>query len=395
VRVRIVTSLTSSARSFRLMLVYQLSQNVTLYWPYMFVFITSVRGLPASDFGLLKALYYLSVMGAELPLGVVADRLGRRSTLILGALANSGACLLYAGGSGFAAYAAAELLFALATALQSGADSALLFDSYAADDRAHEFARAKGAINAAVLGVATAAFALAGLLVSSDGDATVAYLATGILSLAGAAAALALREPPRGATVRVRRHVADSLRDLVHTPGLMATLAYGALVYAAIRAANALVWNPVLAGAGVPVSVYGALSGATTLLGAFTAWRADAWRRRIGTTKLAAGIAGSLAAMYALLALAPGAWAAPILVTHGFALGVAPVLLVDLLNRRIVASERRATLLSFESLFQRGFYGVLVYAASSALDESSLTSVLIGFALLCAIPLALAARLRE
>jgi MFS family permease len=141
-----VASLTPSARSFRLMLVYQLTQHTPLYWPYMFLFITNVRGLPASDFGLLKSIYYFAVMGAEVPLGVVADRLGRRTTLLLGALANSGACLLYATGASFAAFAVAELLFALTTAMQSGADSALLFDAYAADDRAHEFPRAMGAL---------------------------------------------------------------------------------------------------------------------------------------------------------------------------------------------------------------------------------------------------------
>ena len=385
-----------SARNFRLMLVYQVSQHSPLYWPYMFLFITSVRGLPASDFGLLKSIYYFTVMGAEVPLGVVADRLGRRTTLFLGALANSAGCLLYASGGSFAAFAAAELLFALTTALQSGADSALLFDAYAADDRTHEFARAMGALEATGLAGATAAFTLAGLVVTGDGDPTPTYVASAFISLAGAAAAFALREPPRAPTVRVHRHVADALRDLVRAPGLVATLAYGALVYAAIRAANALVWNPVLGSAGVPVAAYGALTAVVTLLGAFTAWRADAWRRRTGTAVLAFAAAGSLAAMYMLLALAPGgAFAAPILVSHGFALGLTPVILSDLLNRRIRVSERRATLLSFESLLQRGFYGVIVYAAATALGENSLSTVLVGFALLCVIPLALATRLRS
>ncbi len=377
------------------MLVYQLSQHVPLYWPYMFVFVTSVRGLPASDFGLLKSIYYFGVMAAEVPLGVVADRLGRRTTLFVAALANCAACLLYAAGAGFSVFAVAEILFALTTALQSGADSALLFDAYAADDRAHEFGRAKGLLNSSGLVAATAAFSIAGLLVSSNGDATRLYLITGVLSLAGAAAAFALREPPRIATVRVRRHVANALRDLVRTPGLLAMLAYAALVYAALRAANALVWNPVLASADVPVGWYGALTGVISLLGALAAWRADACRRRLGATALAVSIAASLAGMYALLALAPGWWSVPILLTHGLALGATPVLVVDLLNRRIHASERRATLLSFESMFQRGTYGVLVYAAASALDTSSLSAVLLGFALLCAIPLALALRIRD
>ena len=93
-----MASQTPSARSFRLMLVYQLTQHTPLYWPYMFLFITNVRGLPAADFGLLKSIYYFTVMAAEVPFGVVADRLGRRTTLVLGALANSGGCVLYATG---------------------------------------------------------------------------------------------------------------------------------------------------------------------------------------------------------------------------------------------------------------------------------------------------------
>jgi hypothetical protein len=383
-----------SARSFRLMLVYQLTQHVPLYWPYMFVFVTHVRGLSAADFGLLKSIYYFGVMAAEVPLGVVADRLGRRTTLIAAAGANCAACVLYGAGSGFAVFAVAELLFALTTALQSGADSALLFDAYAADDREHEFARAKGALEASGLVLGTVAFSLAGLIVSADGDASRAFLLTGLLSLVGGGAAIALREPPRLTSGRVRSHVANALRDLVRTPGLIAIVLYAALVYAALRAANALVWNPVLADAGAPLGLYGVLTGAVSLIAALVALRTDALRRRLGARALAVLAAASLVGMYALLALAPGWWSVPLLVSHGLALGVAPVLVVDLLNRRIHASERRATMLSFESMAQRGSYGVIVYAAASALDAASLSAVLLGLAALSAVPLLLALRMR-
>ena len=54
-----MTSRAASQRSFRLMLVYQVSQHTPLYWPYMFYFTTAVRGLPASDFtrGTVVPLY--------------------------------------------------------------------------------------------------------------------------------------------------------------------------------------------------------------------------------------------------------------------------------------------------------------------------------------------------
>ena len=83
----------NSRRSFRLMLVYQLSQHTPLFWPYMFYFTTAVRGLPASDFGFLKSIYYFSVMAIEIPFGVVADRLaGAGRSCSAGSRARSAAC---------------------------------------------------------------------------------------------------------------------------------------------------------------------------------------------------------------------------------------------------------------------------------------------------------------
>jgi MFS family permease len=386
-------SLPVSARNFRLMLVYRVTQHTPLYWPYMFLFVTSVRGLPASDFGLLKSIYYFGVMLAEVPLGVVADRLGRKTALALGALANCAGCTLYALGQGFPEYVLAELCFALTTALQSGAESALLFDAYDAEGRAPEFARATGTLEATGLVVATLAFSLSGPLLTREGDPTAAYLANALLSVLGVCAALALVEPARAPTLRLGSHVGKTLRDLVATPGLLATFAYGALVYAALRAANALVWNPVLEQASLPVGGFGVLTAVVTLLGAATAWRAHALQHRLGSAGLAIAVAASVGAMYAVLPLASGALDVALIASHGLPLGVVPVLLADLLNRRIASSERRATLLSFESLFQRGLYGVLVYGAASVLESRGLTSVLIGFAALCAIALAFVPRM--
>jgi MFS family permease len=369
-----------SSRSFRLMLVYQVTQHTPLYWPYMFHFTTAVRGLPASDFGLLKSIYYFTVMAVEVPFGVIADRLGRRLTLLLGALGYSASCALYAGGRSFWWYAAAELCAASGTAFQSGADSALVYDSFAADGRAHEFARARGAMEATGLAGAAVAFPLAGLLVTRDGDPTATYWVTSGIALVGVVVSLLMREPPRQQHSHVRAHMAETFRDLFRVRGLLPTLAFSALVYLALRAANALVWNPVLEAASVPLGLYGILTAAVTLLAAFTAWRAHSWLRWTGELWLTLVSAGSVAAMFLLLPLVHGPLAAALLVSHGFGLGVVPVVVNDLLNRRISSSERRATLLSFESLLQRGSYGVIVYAASVALEHSSLTAVLLGFA---------------
>ncbi|HXX47854.1 MAG TPA: MFS transporter [Myxococcota bacterium] len=375
------------------MLLYTLTQRTPLYWPYMFHFTTAVRGLPPSDFGVLKSIYYFAVMAIDVPFGVVADRLGRRVTLALGALGYSASCALYAGGRSFAAYAVAELCAACGTALQSGADSALLYDVFAADDRPHEFVRAKGVLESAGLAGATVAFPFAGLLVSRAGDPTATYVATALIALVGVAVALLLSEPPRRAELRLRAHVGAAIADLWRTQGLGATLAFSALVFLGLRAANALVWNPVLAAAGIPLGSYGALTAAFTLVGAYAARRAAAWQQRLGARPLTLLAAGSVSAMYLLLPLASGPASAALLMSHGLALGVLPVVVVDLLNKRIDSSERRATLLSFESFVQRGVYGAVVIAATAALERRSLSTVLLGFAATSAAAVALVPRI--
>jgi hypothetical protein len=183
------------------------------------------------------------------------------------------------------------------------------------------------------------------------------------------------------------------VRELFATRGLLATLIYGALVYAGLRASNALVWNPVLERAAFPLGLFGALTALVTLLGAATAWRGQAIQRALGSTRLGLAIAGWVFAMYVGLALAPGALAVPLIATQGLPLGVAPVLIADLLNRRIESSERRATLLSFESLINRGLYGTIVWLAASGIDRQGLDAVLLGFAGLAALALAFVPRM--
>jgi MFS family permease len=115
----------------------------------MFQYVTATRGLSAAEFGLLKSLTYLSTILFEVPSGVIADKFGRRWTLIAGAFLAALGCLAYAAGRGFWLFAMAEIVLGISGALISGADSALLYDSLRADHRQLEYPRAEGRIKTA------------------------------------------------------------------------------------------------------------------------------------------------------------------------------------------------------------------------------------------------------
>jgi MFS family permease len=86
----------------------------------------------------LYAVYDISVTLLEVPSGYFSDRLGRRRTLIAATLAAVAGSLLLALGDSFAVFALGQFFLGAGSAFASGTDSALLYESLAADDRADE-----------------------------------------------------------------------------------------------------------------------------------------------------------------------------------------------------------------------------------------------------------------
>ena len=139
----------TASRNYRLLLAFNVTLYAPLYWPYMFHLVCVVRGFSGLEFATLKSVYYLSTIVLELPGGVFADRFGRRTALVACAALNGTGCFLYAAATEFWALALAELLLACGTALLSGADTALLYDSLRASGELERYAEAEGRIKTA------------------------------------------------------------------------------------------------------------------------------------------------------------------------------------------------------------------------------------------------------
>lgn len=78
---------------------------------------------------ILQSWFMLWVFLLEIPTGVIADRFGRKLSLLLGSLMVSFTVILYGSLPRFEIFLLGEFLFAVAIALFSGADDALLYDS--------------------------------------------------------------------------------------------------------------------------------------------------------------------------------------------------------------------------------------------------------------------------
>jgi MFS family permease len=269
-------------RNVPLFLAFRATTRALLFAPYIQHFMVGVRGLSDAQYGALQAISYPTVVCAEIPSGVLADRIGRKWILISGAAVNAAGCWIFASTHGFWPFAVGEVCFALGTAFISGADSALLYDSLAAVDRSHEYARVEGAAQASWLLVTAVGLVTADHLLVQDGNPVLAYWVTGALSIAGAIVALALIEPPVGRRETTREITAGAFRDVVRVPGIARLIVYSIGIFALLRAAIVMFFNPALEDMGVPVHWYGRVLAYVNVVGAVAAWRSGWWMRRVG-----------------------------------------------------------------------------------------------------------------
>ena len=99
--------------------------DLRFFTPVAILYFAQVTGSFASGM-LVFSVIMLSAALWEVPTGILSDQMGRRRTVILGAVASTAAVVFYAIGGTFAALALGGVLEGLSRALYSGNNAALL-----------------------------------------------------------------------------------------------------------------------------------------------------------------------------------------------------------------------------------------------------------------------------
>ena len=375
------------ARDLRLFYVFRLLATSYLWVPVFVPFMIS-RGLGFDDIMLLGAIYSVVVIVVEIPTGAFADRIGRRQSMMAGAVAMVGSCVIAYFAHSFTVFVIAEVLAAMSMSLCSGADSAYLFDLLQEHGRGDEYPQRESTATAWHQVGSAMAFAAGGLLGTID--LALPYLVTGgVAASAFVVAAFMRTERPLPAIVprapgTERRptelraelrsyfqHMWSSLRDVRGNRFLIWIIVYSAVVFVLLRATIYL-YQPYLDLRGFEVDEVGFIFAGVYLLASFVAHRADRLRRWLGEDVLVWGLLGTLALSFVLLNQFSGQWALCMLAVQAVANGLYSPLVKPIINRQITDSSRRATILSIESIARRaamGFFAPVAgfYGASSAM----------------------------
>src|SRR5262249_36585162 len=270
----------SATRLRRAYFVFQASANTTCFVAVFFVYYGERVGLSVPVILWLQS-YFTTVRAVlDVPLGAVADRHSRRACLVAGTLALALGSLGLVLWPTAAMAVLAETVFAVASALRSGADAAFLYDALSAAGATHEYPRAESR-GQAVAAIAAGASAMAGSLLATL-DLRLPYVATVVAALGGCIVAMTFPEARRSrGDGNARALMGEALRIAGTTSEVQWTIGLAALAVASSHVYFFL-QQPYLQGLGVPVAWFGLIVAATKIVTALVANAAHRLDAQVG-----------------------------------------------------------------------------------------------------------------
>lgn len=305
---------------------------------------------------LLQSWFMLCIFILEIPTGVVADYLGRKYSIALGALSVACAALLYGSIPDFRVFLFAEFLFAMGVALQSGADSALIYDTLKEEgleeQSKHIFGRAHAIRMSGFL-----ISALVGSYMASTFGLNAPILFSSVPFIIAAIIALSLREPViHNEQSESRRYLDIAIKGTRYflTHKKLRSVALDATIVAS--AAYFVIWlyQPMLQKLNVPIGNFGIFHAGLALVQIIIAGNFILIEKRLGgplrflrASTLLIGFA------FLLTAIVPSVTTVIIFLIFAGGFGLTRFEYSSSYMNRFIPSSERATVLSSVSMFRR------------------------------------------
>lgn len=205
--------------------------------PFLFLYFQQ-HGLDTAGYGTVIGAYYLAMFLAELPTGVLADRLGRKPMLVAGPLLLAAGFFALWSWPTPTGFVVGEVLLGVGHAVLSGPPATLLYEALRAEGQEHRYLAEEARIQGCRLVGTGCAFLLGGACAWLCGDTSPDYRATILptcgLCVGAAAIALLLRNLPGPSAPPLREFLHAARTDLM-LPAVRWLLAYWVVLFALLR----------------------------------------------------------------------------------------------------------------------------------------------------------------
>ncbi|MBZ0301983.1 MAG: MFS transporter [Anaerolineae bacterium] len=331
------------------------------------------RGLSLFEVNAIDTIVLLAVFVAEVPTGVIADRIGRKWSVVIGMLLHATGELLVLFGYSFAAFAVMAAIIGTGFAFESGAWESLVYDTLPEEDRENAMKRAMGSIgSAANLGFVISP--LIGTLIVAhlaQSEFAVAIVLTASSIFLAALVALTLHEP-ESAHRTAKTHPWVILRSGLAEVRGSRPLQHIALVSICLSFGGALIAlaPPYFVAHQAPSFLIGLSLALGSLLATFTqkyAYKLETLFGKRAGLVIAALLPG---VGYLLLAAATGAASILALVILVYGAGPIKTPLLSAYQNAHISSSTRATVLSLINMVAHLWIAIGTLISGAAADRS-------------------------
>lgn len=336
-------------RNLPLYFVFQFFTQFALWNGIWIKYLLDDRGLELKYILLMDLPFWLLVAALEAPSGALADRIGRKRVMGIGGLLMALTILGFGLTTNYWTLFAVYMLWAVAQAMQSGADGAMLYDSLKSAGRENEYARWAGRGMATLLAAGMVSVVLGGLLAELTSLAFVVQVSC-IAPLLAMLVAFRMFEPPAFApqSKKYLRDMRDSFRFAWnHKPVRYSVLMFSIMLTGTFG--PAILVQPFLSEHDVATGFYGVFQAPLRLTAVVAALLAFRLSASLGPARIFVGAGSAMILAYSGLALFNSTFAFVFFAFPGFIQGVVRPVIDAYINDR-TPSEKRATVLSLAHL---------------------------------------------
>ena len=320
-----------------------------LWWPIWVIYLTEKRGLTLSQVTLIDVPFWGSMIFLQIPAAAIADRYGRKPTLIAAAAAFAAAITLFGLAASFWLIMGSYLIWGIAFSLLFGTESAFIYDTLKSLGREDEYPRIYGR-GWAIATAAALGGTLLGAPVAAATDLSFPIILSGGVAAVAALVAMTFREP-----LVAERHTptyGQIIRESAALVRRRAAVRYGILFFGLITVGSIapifffqvfLVNHDIGLG---QVGLWQTPMRVAGILGALAAVRIIAG---LGERRTFYLMPAALVGSYAVLALWDSVYAQVVFPVMNFVIVLSQPTITAYLNQR-VPSEQRATVISLTNL---------------------------------------------
>lgn len=376
-------------RNIVLFKIFQVFHEPLFWGPVLIYYMMHVGKMALADIYIMEAVVLVISIVLEIPTGALADMIGRRKTMLIGALFLLGDIAILGIASNPLMVWISDIVWALGFAFMSGADTSFLYDTLKSLGRGNEYKGIIGRSTCYRLVLIAVCSLFAGYIAEINIRLPLILCLPSMILMV--VIVYLFKEPESGNGYKFRKQLTlmrDGILHAIFTPRLLWIVVFSAFI-AAISKAWFFTYNPYFEKVEISLQYYGYIFFLLNIIAAIFSYNAEKMNAKFSNSQSVAGMVVFLGFPILAMGVFLSQWAISMIFIQNIVRGYFRPF-IDHMMHDFIDSEKRATVASVKAATAEGAEVVALGIFSVLLKNYTLDASLImlgGFTLIAGVVL--------